>query len=642
MAKKIILSILLLLVLPGFVQATTYYVDATAGNDAWSGTSPSTPWKTISKINSESFNPGDQILFKRGETWREQLTVPSSGNSTDRITFGAYGTGDKPKIYGSTEVSGWTNEGGNLWYTNCASDPLSVWFVNTDKTITWGYKESSKSNLNTEYEWWWDSGNNRIYVYAASNPDSRYTSIEKPARYYCIYANGKNYITIQYLDASFNQPTTAVGYAAIWAHKCDNIIVEYCNAHHTGVLTSVTGDAIKIINSNQATVRYNTCYFAGRRGIALLHTTPSTMDDAVIEYNTVFDCYHSMIDLFETNAPGTFDGAIVRYNHCYNDADYGQGYQKLVNHAILAGGHTGVSSYRITNVKIHNNIAHHMYDSVGIEISGNANGIEIYNNILYGALDGSTEMMHIHVANTAGQPNTNITIKNNIGMDTPSLACLHIPNSSSVIECDNNLWYNSDGSYYAIVDGVGYRASDFTAYQADTGWDTNGLWEDPKLVNPGTLVDTDYQLQSDSPCIDSGTDVGLTQDYEGNTIPQGGAPDIGAYEFASGAPPPPDNCSDGTLYGQCSSSLPLYCNNGVLEDRCSACGCPTNYTCLVNESCRIPIPGDLNNDGVVDISDLIIIATNFGLTSGFDLRADTNSNNEIDIFDIVFVASRFT
>ncbi len=33
-------------------------------------------------------------------------------------------------------------------------------------------------------------------------------------------------------------------------------------------------------------------------------------------------------------------------------------------------------------------------------------------------------------------------------------------------------------------------------------------------------------------------------------------------------------CSDGTAYGQCSPTKPLYCNNGILEENANSCGCP--------------------------------------------------------------------
>ncbi len=93
---------------------TTYYV-SNSGSDSNNGLSPLTPWKTISKVNGESFSPGDFILFKRGDTWEEELIVPSSGNSTDYIKFGAYGTGDKPVISGFTTLTGWVNEGGGIY-----------------------------------------------------------------------------------------------------------------------------------------------------------------------------------------------------------------------------------------------------------------------------------------------------------------------------------------------------------------------------------------------------------------------------------------------------------------------------------------------------------------------------------------------
>ena len=50
-----------------------------------------------------SFQPGDNVLFKRGETWAETLTVPSSGTSGAHITYGAYSTGVYPKITGGLD-----------------------------------------------------------------------------------------------------------------------------------------------------------------------------------------------------------------------------------------------------------------------------------------------------------------------------------------------------------------------------------------------------------------------------------------------------------------------------------------------------------------------------------------------------------
>ena len=80
--------------------AATYYVDATFGNDAGDGRSPSTAWKTIAKINVFNFTPGDNILLKRGEAWREALKLNVSGAPNNPIVVDAYGTGPNPKLLG--------------------------------------------------------------------------------------------------------------------------------------------------------------------------------------------------------------------------------------------------------------------------------------------------------------------------------------------------------------------------------------------------------------------------------------------------------------------------------------------------------------------------------------------------------------
>ncbi|RQW89284.1 MAG: hypothetical protein EHM79_03885 [Geobacter sp.] len=84
--------------------AATYYVDSVSGNDSNSGNTSSSPWKTIAKVNKSSFQPGDSILFAAGRSWQEQLNPPSNGAAGKPITFGAYGTGDKPTIDGNNSI----------------------------------------------------------------------------------------------------------------------------------------------------------------------------------------------------------------------------------------------------------------------------------------------------------------------------------------------------------------------------------------------------------------------------------------------------------------------------------------------------------------------------------------------------------
>ena len=49
---------------------------------------------------------------------------------------------------------------------------------------------------------------------------------------------------------------------------------------------------------------------------------------------------------------------------------------------------------------------------------------------------------------------------------------------------------------------------------------------------------------------------------------------------------------------------------------------------------------DINDDGKIDLSDLILVTTYFGQTTGYDSEADSDNNGLIDIYDVVYVASR--
>jgi hypothetical protein len=114
--------------------SATYYVSPN-GNDANSGTSVASAWKTISKVNSRSYAAGDQILFERGGSYRGNVTINQSGTAGNPITVSAYGSGNKPILLGSTLVSNWIVHSGNVWKTQLPVSKVIHLFSN-DSLLT--------------------------------------------------------------------------------------------------------------------------------------------------------------------------------------------------------------------------------------------------------------------------------------------------------------------------------------------------------------------------------------------------------------------------------------------------------------------------------------------------------------------------
>lgn len=107
--KNIFLYFMALFVGASFSASAKNYYVAANGNNNNNGTSASTPWQTISKVNA-SFGiilAGDSILFRRGDTFYGALVVGKSGTSGRPIVFSAYGSGNKPVITGFVTASSW-------------------------------------------------------------------------------------------------------------------------------------------------------------------------------------------------------------------------------------------------------------------------------------------------------------------------------------------------------------------------------------------------------------------------------------------------------------------------------------------------------------------------------------------------------
>ena len=145
---KKLLSILLLvlatLAVPALSHGANYYFSQSSGDDSRSfaqAQNPDTPWKSIQKLNTvfSSLNPGDKILFRRGETYFGTIVMSNSGTVTNPITIGAYGNGDNPVITGLVKLSNWKSIGNGIYeagHSQLKSKPLTlVSFNDQDKEM---------------------------------------------------------------------------------------------------------------------------------------------------------------------------------------------------------------------------------------------------------------------------------------------------------------------------------------------------------------------------------------------------------------------------------------------------------------------------------------------------------------------------
>ena len=127
---KLILTAMLVCIF-NFANATTYYFSSSTGDDARTAAqaqSQATPWRTLAKLNAifSTLNPGDVIMFKRGEVFYGTIKATKSGTATSPITFSAYGTGNRPIISGLTTLSGWVSVGNGIWESQNAALGASV------------------------------------------------------------------------------------------------------------------------------------------------------------------------------------------------------------------------------------------------------------------------------------------------------------------------------------------------------------------------------------------------------------------------------------------------------------------------------------------------------------------------------------
>jgi len=502
---------------------TDYYVDA-AGSDSNSGKSTSSPWRTIAKVNSYTgFAAGDRILLKRGQTWREQLIVPKSGTSSSPIVFGTYGTGNKPMLKGSALVTNWVGAGTtNKWKASLSSVPNQVFFNGVR-----GTKKSGLSSVSGSLQWYWASG--VLYVYATSDPDSAYTgpgieaSIRPSTRSYgIIHMAGREYVRVEDIDVS-----QSASFGIYIKPSGRYITIRGCDVGHSldgGIVAPLSsGVAVTQITIENCLVHHNNGGFKeGEPGVATYHEglTMEGVDGFTIRGCQVFSNYMEGVNFKRGAKNGIIENCLLYSNALINQ--YMEGatniqvrYNKIYDCTYNAGIEMGLetSTYSNDTIKIYDNL-----------FWGNSAAISFW----AGSVTSQTRNISIY---------SNTFYNNEFGVRWKAGATDNYSGTNSI---KGNLFWQYRTWYSAIKDettsrqAIGRTVVAYNAFQQGAASDTTGtsatMTSDPYFVNAGGH---DYHLKSGSPCIDKGTSVGLTRDFDGKAVPQGSAPDLGAYEYGT-------------------------------------------------------------------------------------------------------------
>ena len=249
---------------------TTYYISPN-GDDSNPGTSKDKAWRTTKNLlNPYAFNAGDAILFERGGVYRNVSFQMANG-----VSYGAYGSGTKPNLYGSAQnyadESLWKETSTeNVWRIKLTQYGNDVGNVVFDHGKQFGLK-MMRNTLEVNYQFYHDATKGYLYLYLdKGNPGKLYSDIEICDKRHVMYTNNSRAasdITIENLCIKYGGAHGIV-FQAGGGMETKNVTIRGCEIGWIGG---------SLLNS---TVRYG-------NGIEL----NGGVDGALIEDNWIYQCY---------------------------------------------------------------------------------------------------------------------------------------------------------------------------------------------------------------------------------------------------------------------------------------------------------------------------------------------------------------
>ncbi|OXM83311.1 hypothetical protein CF651_26675 [Paenibacillus rigui] len=528
-------------------SGTVYYVDASGGDDSNPGTSESAAWKTLDKVNAVTFQPGDSLLLKAGESWQGQLWPKGSGASGSPIVIDKYGTGAKPKIQGSGLVQDAVRlfnqeywEMYNLDVSNLKpptgtpgenlGDFRGIHVSGDNSTqldhfrivgvdvhdvtgeINWiSGTQPDPPQPGIRFKTGWDgSKKTGGIVFDTTVPDI-FNPPSQPTVINDVIIEQSTVVNTSFAGIVFKQYTgdgkdangNTIAVSTGWGERANgtdpkftphtNIIIR--NNYITQKDTDYGCNGLYLTDIRGGLVEHNVVYRAGTSGIEAYYA-----DDIVIQYNEVYETQQKAggADSNGIDPDKATTRIVIQYNYIHDNGDGVLICQFLFGDTIIR--------YNV----IKSNTRYPIY------LHSDAKAVaEVYNNTIYN--DKSNYLFYGYGSSL----NAKYNIRNNNIYSTRANAAL---TTSDTIVYENNNYFGATLQIPAV--------------------DTKAMQVDPKFVSttagPSGTAETGPQLasalgfrsQSGSGLVNTGVAISNpgSQDYAGRSL-YNGLPDIGAFEY---------------------------------------------------------------------------------------------------------------
>ena len=533
------------------LNASTYFVSNSLGNDTNSGLSSQTPIKSISRLNTFNFFPGDSILFKSGDTFLGMFWLKGSGDSSHPIVVDTYGGLDKASINGDGYQSCillFNNEFisinnldifnenshldslGNIKLLAGFSGASNTW--GSGKNVRFGIKIVATSKSLTGFSF----NNLKIHdIYPSpvlsQNIHKGYgIKIESQSDTLSFLYNRISDLKIYNCDISktghYGIWVKSLGLNGIDSVKNSNINILECNFEDTGGSGFVPNKSKNILVQNSSFNHSGSSIDPRmwKRGSGLW-----TFDckDVIVQHNYFMNA-HGPQDSYGAHIDYGNENVVFQYNYSYNNEG---GFAEILGDNINCGYRYNISvndGYRLDP----NNSS---WDKKG-KIFWISNfcgsgprcpnvGSFIYNNTIFVNDSLNPEIYFwpnigdVHLYN-------NLIYVGSYGNQIPTL----IQNTSNILNISHNIFYDS------------------SRLDLDSDLMNNAIFENPQLVNSfnqGVNNPLFYKIQNSSIAIGNGKLISGSndstnylnnnggKDYFGNLVSNSLLPNIGAYNGES-------------------------------------------------------------------------------------------------------------